>query len=237
MGEVVVSIVVPTYKEEMNIAALVARIDDTIKKIDLAYEIIVVDDNSDDGIDREIERLKDSNLPIRLITRKEPRDLSRSVLIGFENAKGKILICIDADLSHPPEAIEKMLQILKTGDCDIVLGSRYMPGGSTDDHWTVYRYINSKVAEAMARPFTKVSDPMSGFFAIPAEVFKRAKRLDPIGFKIALELIVKCRCSKIREIPINFRTRSKGRSKLTLTEQFKYLRHIYRLAKFKLRNR
>ena len=100
------------------------------------------------------------------------------------------------------------------------------------------RWVNSKIATALARPLTSVKDPMSGFFAIRRTVYERAAPLNPVGYKIALELIVKCNCSMIREVPIRFAQRQFGESKLSLGERFNYLRHLSRLLRFKygLRN-
>ena len=118
---------------------------------------------------------------------------------------------------------------------DFVIGSRYVPGGSTDEGWGPMRWINSKVATALARPLTSLKDPMSGFFSIPKRVYEKAAPLNPIGYKIALELIVKCNCSNIREIPIHFAQRQFGESKLSLAERMNYLRHLSRLLGFKFK--
>jgi dolichol-phosphate mannosyltransferase len=95
------------------------------------------------------------------------------------------------------------------------------------------RWVNSKIATALARPLTSVKDAMSGFFAIRRTVYERAAPLSPVGYKIALELIVKCTCSMIREVPIRFAKRQFGESKLSPAERFNYLRHLSRLLRFK----
>jgi dolichol-phosphate mannosyltransferase len=135
---------------------------------------------------------------------------------------------MDADLSHPPEAIPSLLRKLDEG-ADFVVGSRYVDGGVTDDDWGFFRWLNSRVATLLARPFTSLEDPMSGFFALRRTTFARADALNPIGYKIGLELLVKCRCSAVAEVPIAFVDRIHGESKLTLREQFRYLRHVRRL--------
>jgi dolichol-phosphate mannosyltransferase len=131
-------------------------------------------------------------------------------------------------LSHPPEAIPSLLRKLDEGS-DFVVGSRYVEGGVTDDDWGFFRWLNSRVATLLARPFTSLEDPMSGFFALRRTTFARADALNPIGYKIGLELLVKCRCSAVAEVPIAFVDRIHGESKLTLREQFRYLRHVRRL--------
>lgn len=229
-----ISIVIPTYREADNLLALVSRVFKAMSRVGQPYEIIVVDDDSRDGTERVVKELSDKGYSRKLITRLGVRDLSTAVLRGFAEASGDTLVCMDADLSHPPENISVMLQRLQEPGVELVLGSRYVSGGRTDQEWGPWRWINSKIASAIARPFTSIKDPMSGFFAIPREIYTRAAFLNPIGYKIALELIVKCECSVIREIPIHFSQRRAGKSKLSLIEQLKFLRHVSRLVCFKV---
>jgi dolichol-phosphate mannosyltransferase len=228
-----VTIVVPTYREVENLRALVIRISDAMSKAEGSYEIIFVDDDSRDGTDPIVGELNELGYPVRLITRMGERGLSSAVIRGFSEASGESLVCLDADLSHPPEAIPAILDCLCETGVDFVLGSRYVPGGRTDEHWGLLRWVDSKIATALARPLTSVKDPMSGFFAIRRTVYERAAPLNPVGYKIALELIVKCNCSMIREVPIRFAQRQFGESKLSLSERFNYLRHLSRLLRFK----
>src|SRR5690349_15415001 len=107
---------------------------------------------------------------------------------------------MDADLSHPPEALPGMLTKLREG-ADFVLGSRYVRGGTTSDDWGVLRWLNSRVATWLARPLTSVRDPMSGFFALRRSTFEAGREFNPIGYKIGLELIVKCGCERVVEVP------------------------------------
>jgi len=231
-----VSIIVPTYQEAENLRILIARISHTMTTIHTPYEIIVVDDNSKDGSDRVISELADKGYPVRIIIRFAERGLSSAVIRGFKEAKGRFLVCIDADLSHPPEKIPQLLESLSGDKCDFAIGSRYVPGASIEENWGFFRSLNSKVATLLARPFTRINDPMSGFFALPLVVFEQAEKLDPIGYKIGLELIVKCSCRHICEIPIHFADRKYGQSKLHLKEQLNYLKHLKRLADFKYGN-
>jgi dolichol-phosphate mannosyltransferase len=150
------------------------------------------------------------------------------VIDGFRAARYPVLVCMDCDLSHPPEIIPQMMLALSTGQ-QFVIGSRYVPGGSTDDDWGFFRYMNSLVATLLARPLTSARDPMSGFFALRKSHFERAKHLNPVGYKIGLELIAKCDFENIAEIPIHFADRVHGESKLSFKEQLKYIQHIRRL--------
>lgn len=228
-----VSVVVPTYKEAANLEQLVARLASALVDRIARFEILIVDDDSRDGSDAIIERLRGEGHPVRLIVRKGERSLSSAVLHGFAEAKGQILVCMDADLSHPPEAIPEMIERLVHGQADFVIGSRYARGGTTDAGWGVLRWLNSKIATALARPFTTVSDPMSGFFALSRDAFARGGDLSPVGYKIGLELLVKCRCERVAEVPIHFADRRLGESKLNVREQLNYLRHIKRLFDYK----
>ena len=165
--------------------------------------------------------------------RTDQRGLSSAVLRGFSEAKGSVLVCMDADLSHPPEILPRMIETLEKDQVEFVIGSRYVRGGTTDAEWSWFRKLNSRVATLMARPFCRASDPLAGYFALPRAVFERAEALNPVGYKIGLELIVKCGCTRIAELPIHFSDRRFGQSKLSLREQINYLRHLKRLADFK----
>src|SRR5262249_27240698 len=106
-------------------------------------------------------------------------------------------------------------------------------GASTGERWGAFRKVNSEIATLLARPFAgPVRDPMSGFFALRRETFERAQRLTPLGYKIGLELMCKCRVRHVQEIPIHFAERTRGQSKLSLREQFRYLEHLSRLYDF-----
>jgi dolichol-phosphate mannosyltransferase len=168
-----------------------------------------------------------------LLVREQPHHgLSGAVLHGIAASTGETLIVMDADLQHPPERLPALLDALDSG-ADFALGSRHVPGGSTDHKWTAFRKINSTVATVLARPFAgTVRDPMSGFFALRRSTFDRAQRLTPLGYKIALELICKCRAQHVQEVPIHFGLRTHGQSKLSLKQQFKYLEHLSRLYDF-----
>lgn len=237
MIQPLVSIIVPTYQEAENLSELVRRISKAMESARVHnYEIVLVDDNSQDGTKEIIETLQRQEHSIRWIVRTDERGLSSAVLRGFREAKGEVLVCMDADLSHPPEKIPELMGAIQDPSFDFALGTRYAKGGSTSAKWGFFRWLNSRVATLLARPFTSVSDPMSGFFAISRKTLESAAPLNPLGYKIALELMVKCHCRRIKEIPIHFEERRYGRSKLNLREQIRYLIHLRRLMSFKLRS-
>lgn len=232
-----ISIIVPTFKEVENIPILTERVHKAMIESNFTYELIIVDDNSQDGSEDTVSRLAAMGFNVRVIIRKNERGLSSAVLRGLTEAKGEIYICMDADLSHPPETIPLMAQKILKDDAEFVVGSRYIKGGVIDSKWTLYRWLYSKVATMLARPFTNIKDPMSGFFALPAKVFKRSDQLNAIGYKIGLELIVKSRCHTVIEVPIYFSDRIYGVSKLDSKEILNYLRLISKLWGYKLNKR
>lgn len=224
-----ISVIIPTFREAGSLPSLLDRLA-VLRNGGWQLEVIVVDDDSRDGTEELIDGR--GNEWERLIVRRDERGLSSAVLRGMEAATTDILLVMDADGSHPPESIPAMVHAVEQG-ADFSLGSRYVPGGSTEDGWGVLRWINSKIATIMARPFTSVRDPMSGFFCLRRSTLERAESLDPIGYKIGLEIIVKCRCGTVEEVPIHFSTRQEGESKLTLRVQWQYLLHILALCRFK----
>jgi dolichol-phosphate mannosyltransferase len=225
------SIVVPTFREVEALPELIDRVAQVRAEHESIQELIVVDDDSRDGTEELFA--KRSEPWLKLIVRKQDRGLSQAVLAGLRAARGDILVVMDADLSHPPEIIARMQQAIVDG-ADFVVGSRYVPGASTAEDWGLFRFLNSRVATLLARPLTTISDPMSGFFAMPRAVFERADEPSPLGYKIGLELLVRCHCQHIREIPIHFANRTRGESKLTAKQQLLYVRHLARLYRYKL---
>lgn len=225
-----VSVIVPAWNEAENLPLLVPRVAEALAG--RAWEMLIVDDGSADGTPEVCRRLAET-YPVRLMVRNPPlHGLSGAVLEGIAESTGSTLVVMDADLQHPPERITALLDALDTG-ADFALGSRYVPGGSTDGKWTVGRKINSWAATVLARPFAgPVRDPMSGFFALRRTTFDRAQRLTPLGYKIALELMCKCQAQNVKEVPIHFGLRTRGESKLTLKQQFRYLEHLSRLYDF-----
>lgn len=228
-----VSIIVPTYREAPNIEPLVRRTFSATREAGIEAEMIIVDDNSQDGAEQIVSRLA-ANYSVRILVRKQDRGLSSAVVAGFQQAKFDRLLVLDADLQHPPEMIPKLVAALDDPDCDFVVGSRYGSGGAIADSWPWYRRLGSLAATLLARPLTPVHDPMSGFFALRRAAWERAAaRVSPLGYKIGLELYVKAGCRSPVEIPIRFESRAAGESKLNLRTQLDYQRHLCRLYAFR----
>lgn len=228
-----ISVVVPTYHEVDSLPLLLPRLVTVLRQMAVPFEVLIMDDKSKDGSAEFVQSFGATE--VLFVEREGKRGLSPAVIDGFQRARGKYLVCIDADLSHPPETIPAMLEKLAAGS-DFVIGSRYIAGGSTEADWGLFRQLNSLVATWMARPFTAVKDPMSGFIALTKEQFGRARDLNPVGYKIGLELLVKCGCRHVAEVPIHFSNRAAGESKLTLKEQLRYIKHLRRLFVFRYPN-
>jgi|tagenome__1003787_1003787.scaffolds.fasta_scaffold20963216_3 dolichol-phosphate mannosyltransferase len=223
-----VSVVIPTLRERANLEKLLPRLFETLDRADIRTEIIIVDDDSRDGTDDLCEQLS-ARHPLRLITRRDVRGLASAVIRGLQESKGEIFVVMDADLSHPPEAVPDLVDSIRSPFCDIAIGSRYVNGGSVDPSWSWFRRLNSKVATLLAKGLTEAADPLAGFFAIRRDTFLRATELRPLGYKVLLELIVRCDCRDIFEVPIAFRDRKLGTSKLSAGQIWLYLRHLTRL--------
>jgi dolichol-phosphate mannosyltransferase len=216
------SIIVPTYNESKNIEALLGRIFAALKPNYIEYEVVVVDDNSPDGTAGVAEALKDK-FDVRVVRRPKKISLSSAVINGFKVARGDVICVMDADLSHPPEALKLMLKEIQAGS-DIVIGSRTVPeGGATN--WPWFRRFGSRFAQILAQPLTKITDNTSGFFMMKKKVIDGVE-LNPIGFKILLEILVKGNYSEVKEIPIVFNDREGGKSKLGSRQVVEYLKQL-----------
>ena len=226
------SIVIPTYNEAKSIGILVGQIARILGSE--TFEIVVVDDDSPDGTWQIVEQLP-ADLHARVVRRHARRDLSKAVVEGFAAARGGILGVMDADLSHPPELIPAMLSLIRADGVDMVVASRLVPGGGTED-WPASRKLTSRIGTLLARPFTHVRDPMSGYFLFKREAIEGV-RLRPRGYKICLEILVRGNVRRVREIPFIFRDRTTGESKIGLRQDFDYLVQLLSLACFRLRGR
>ncbi len=223
------SLVIPTYRERENIAELVRRIGESLPGID--YEIVIVDDDSNDGTAELIGELS-SRYPVRILVRKDKKGLASAVVNGLGVADSRIVGVLDADLQHPPEIIPNLLTAIHEGS-EVAIGSRYVEGGGCEG-WSLIRRIVSKGAIFLAHLFLpstrKVSDPMSGFFMLDTGLIAHV-RLEPTGYKILLEILLLAKPQRVTEVPFVFRARERGESKLRLSQQVDYLKHVASLMR------
>jgi len=231
-----VSIILPTYNESQNIVDIIKLIHENIPK-GINTETIVVDDNSPDGTGKIVEDYisnikKIAENTINIIHRKAKNGLSSAILNGIQNAKGETIVVMDSDFSHPPQIIPKMIEAFKQYQCDLVVASRYITGGNIHG-WTTKRKLMSKIATIIAKKGlgVKTKDPMSGFFAFRKNIIKELN-FDALGYKLLLEILVKTKGIKVKEIPYTFENRKFGSSKLNSSIVIDYFKSVLRLYKY-----
>ncbi len=223
------SLIVPTYNERAGLERLVSAVASVFSDHRIAGDLVIVDDNSPDGTGDLADRLA-TQFPIEVVHREGKMGLGSAVVAGFERARGEVLGVMDADLSHPPSVLPGMLAALRTLDADIVVGSRYVPGGGSLN-WPWRRRVVSRLAGLLARPVTPVRDATSGLFLIRRRAVEGV-RISATGFKICLELLGRARIASIAEIPFVFADRTVGESKMSAREALGYLvqlRDLYAL--------
>jgi len=206
-----ISVIIPTYNERQNATGLIGRLCEVFAAASISdFEILVMDDDSPDGTAAAVNAL--GNPRARAVNRKgRPRGLSYAVIDGFKEAQGDILGVMDADWSHPVETVPLLVRALEQGS-EVAVGSRYVAGGGIHN-WPAHRVFISRTACRLARPVTPVKDSTSGFFFLRKRVLENVD-LNPLGFKIGLEVYVKARHGgKVREVPYVFTDRKVGKSK------------------------
>jgi len=235
-GEAQVSIIIPTYNESENIIQVLKSIGDHLPK-DIATEAIVVDDNSPDGTGKVVEDyINDTQnkvgYTVDVIHRKTKSGLSSAILDGIQHSSGETVVVMDSDFSHPPKIIPRLIEEIKISKYDIVIASRYTQGGKVSG-WSAKRKLISKTAKGIAKVGLGIneSDPMSGFFAFRRKILEGIK-LDAIGYKMLLEILVKTKGAKVKEIPYTFTNRVYGYSKLDSSTMLDYVRSVWRLYRY-----
>ena len=213
-----IAIIIPTLQEVENVEPLITEIEQT----DLPFtEIVFVDDGSTDGTREQIRALAGKRR-VRLVERDgSDRGLAGAIVAGAESTAADLLVVMDADLSHPPRQIGTLLRPILMNEADLVIGSRYIHGGATPG-WPIWRRVISRAASGLAYPLTGVRDSMCGFFVVRRDCLLRFAKT-AVGFKIVFEMMVRGRRTlRVREVPIVFQNRERGRSKMSLTEAFRF---------------
>jgi dolichol-phosphate mannosyltransferase len=228
MDAIKLSVIAPTYNEADNVEPLLRRLDESLQGID--FEVIICDDDSPDLTWARAEQIGSQDSRLRVLRRRGKRGLGHAVVDGFSAARNEAVACIDADLQHDPTILPKMLSQLQAG-CDLVIGSRYVPGGGTKN-WSLIRRLESWLATKLAQLLLRIDlhDPMSGYFMLRREEFLRVRPyLNPDGFKILLEIAAHMTPSRLAEVPYVFRERERGESKLSSLVVLSYVRQLWRL--------
>ena len=221
-----VSVIIPTYNERANIGRLLKEVSSNLANAKLHYEIVVVDDNSQDGT-ADIVRNIARSTHTKLISRKQKAGIGTAYQAGIRNSCGDIIITMDADLSHDPVVIQSMVEEIRRGN-DIVIGSRYTQGGRIES-WSLYRRIVSKTANKFAKLVLRLhtNDLTSGYRAYGRNALRKTRfdKLTSTGYSILMETVFRAENArlKIKEIPITFCDRTRSNSKLSNSEKFRYL--------------
>ncbi len=237
--KITLSIIIPTYNESENILSLIEAIRDNTLPF-VSTEVVVVDDNSPDGTGELADNYskksnqQNNHFSVKVIHRKQKNGLISAILDGINFSNNDKILVMDADFSHPPEIVPSMVkEMVVDPDCDLVVASRYAEGGAVIG-WPFKRRLMSKGATKIARASLKikgVKDPMSGFFLFKRQILKDMT-FDTRGYKILLELLVKTKGIRTKEIPYNFVNRRVGQSKLDSGVVFDYVRSVWRLYRY-----
>lgn len=222
-------IVLPTYNERGNLRGMVERLDAALAGI--AWEVIVVDDNSPDGTADEARALAREDSRVRVLQRIGRRGLSSAAIEGMCATAAPVVAVMDADHQHDPVLLVDMLQAVNSSDYDLAYASRFAEGASTEAWGRPDRVKASNLANRIANKVTGVelSDPMSGYFMLRSEVLRGdAHRLSGVGFKILLDILATVdKPLRIKEVPMHFAARLEGESKLDRTVVFEFLIGLY----------
>ncbi len=218
------SVIVPTFNERDNILEVVERLEACLRDED--WEVIFVDDDSPDGTGDRIREIARQNRHVRCLQRIGRRGLSSACVEGMMASSAPYLAVMDADCQHDETLLPRMLEVLRSGQCDVVVGSRYVEGGGIGS-WDESRAKMSRLATRLSRAVIKqeLSDPMSGFFGLRREALElTVHSLSNLGFKILLDLIASSsRPLRLSEIPYQFRNRHAGESKLDSQAAWEYV--------------
>ncbi len=219
-----VAIIVPTFNERENISLLLEKIEAALA--DVAWEVIFVDDDSEDGTPKIILERCRADIRIRILRRFGRRGLASAVVEGISSTSAPYVAVMDADLQHDERLLKPMLELLRRDEADLVIGSRYLPQAGVGD-WDERRQRLSQLATLLSRLVVKtdLTDPMSGFFMLRREAFEAAVRhLSAQGYKILLDIIASSpKPLRIKELPYVFRLRQYGESKLDALVSLEYL--------------
>jgi len=230
-------VVIPTFNEKENIGVLIKKIQDVFEEGEIEGSILVIDDNSPDGTAEVAGEMASRYGNIRILKRKGKLGLGSAYREGFGIAlrtmKADIVFEMDADLSHDPSFIPEFIRRLNEG-CEMVVGSRHIPGGKIQG-WSLYRHLVSSTANTLAKTALDlgVSDVTTGFRAYRAETLRKIKyeTIDSESYGFQIETLFRCarRGLRVGEVPITFKDRRAGASKLGKKEILQFIGNVCRL--------
>lgn len=231
------TLVVPTLHEAANIGQVLERVRASLDPVGVPYELIVVDDDSQDGTENIVKEIAVQDGRVRLLVRRGEHGLAGAISDGWKHSQAEVVGVIDADLQHPPELLPKMWEKMQAG-CDLVVASRYAEAGSMPG-WNPLRRAVSELGIMLAKPLQRrairVKDPLSGFFLVRRRCLAGLE-LQRHGFKLLLEILVRGNLGSVAEVPFVFGTRQGGESKASLGTGLHYFYLLGRLWRKKKGN-
>lgn len=235
VSSVKLGVVIPTLNEAGNMPALLSRLRTALDPSRIDYELIVVDDDSTDGTADVVRDIASQDPRVRVLVRKGQRGLAGAVIHGWANTDASLLGVIDADLQHPPEVLPELLDAVTKGK-DIAIASRYASSAKESvREWSKTRLLISRASTLATAPLqrknVRIKDPMSGFFVVRRACIEGID-LQPQGFKILLEILVKGRIQSAVEVPFQFATRQSGKSKADFKVALHYFTLLGKLSRY-----
>jgi len=225
------ALVVPTLNEAENIVTVLERARQSLSRLSLDWESLVVDDESTDGTAETVRRYSETHAGIRLLERQAPKGLAGAITYGWKHTDADVLGVMDADLQHPPELLPELVARVCQGS-DIAIASRYLQTDSMEA-WSLRRRMISRLSVLASKPVQRsglgVRDPMSGFFVLRRDCIA-GMRFQRTGFKLLLEILAKGHICSVAEIPFKFGTRSGGKSKANGMTAVHYLSLLCKLS-------
>ena len=225
-----IALVIPTLREVESLGVLLDRVRKALDSTGASFEILVVDDDSQDGTEELVNAYAREDERIRLVVRKGERGLSGAILHGWQHTDAGILAVMDADMQHPPHMLPDLIHAMLQGN-DLVVGSRYACGGRLGEWNPVRKFISAAavwVTLPIQRSSLRVCDPMSGFFMVRRRCIQ-SLIFQSTGFKLLLEILVRGHLRSVSVVPFSFGSRAAGKSKASLKVAWDYFQLLVRL--------
>ena len=238
--DVDLSVVIPTFNESYGISKILRSLHSALTELQIKFEIILVDDDSPDNTWEIAAELLEEIPELTVIRRVGAKGLATAVICGWQYSNGRLLGVMDGDGQHPIGVVKDLFTVFSDKNNEVAIASRYLPHGGIKK-WSLSRRLLSRGAQTLGQlllpgAIGTINDPMSGFFIVKRSIITKTE-LDPVGYKILLEILARSQANKIQEVPYVFLERSSGKSKVALSHYSSYLRHLLRLRIQPLRSR
>ena len=238
--DVDISVVIPTFNESYGISKILRSLHSALTELQIKFEIILVDDDSPDNTWEIAAELLEEIPELTVIRRVGAKGLATAVICGWQYSNGRLLGVMDGDGQHPVGVVKDLFTVFSDKNNEVAIASRYLPHGGIKK-WSLSRRLLSRGAQTLGQlllpgAIGTINDPMSGFFIVKRSIITKTE-LDPVGYKILLEILARSQANKIQEVPYVFLERSSGKSKVAISHYSSYLRHLLRLRIQPLRSR